>query len=245
MYLDIDGRPLAYQPHVISIRTDEARRELLADGRPQIQGGGDYAIVECTWGQTAVVQNAMQELIRLRDGRAVHSITFEPTSRGRLLTINARFPEMREGHIAYSKQSGHILSSSFTLEFWQLDLPTFLVPIDLHLDGVLAVLDGYVLYEFPAAGRIISVQGNIRDLGSGAGSTTVQLHNETQAKDYLTTPGEFINTSPVNTRLQSQVLAADLDFVAGDVLWVNVTGIPAGGLSKDAHLRLMTWQFRP
>lgn len=126
-----------------------------------------------------------------------------------------------------------------------MDLPTFLVPIDLYLDGILAVMDGYVLYEFPAAGRIISVRGNIRDLGAGAGSTTLQLHNETQAKYYLTTVGAFINTPPANTQMQNQVLAADSDFVAGDVLWVNVTGIPAGGLSKDVHLRLMTWQFRP
>ena len=85
--------------------------------------------------------------------------------------------------------------------------------------GVITVADGKWSWKAPYAGEIISIGGYIQTLGAGAGtSTDIQLRNQTQAKDILSTVGAFEVDSATNL-LEGQVVnPTNATFAAGDVI---------------------------
>lgn len=244
MFLAIDGRKMIRQPHTIEI-PPIASHEVAetADQRPTVKPGSRYVQVNCTFGRNYTYQDVMGELYRLRANRGVHSITFEPMAGKRYLTINAYMGEVSETHVGYD--GCKIVDSSLTVPFIQVDTPTFLIPIRFRLRGILAILTPWTFHIVQAAGRIFDIDGWIRDLGAGGGQTRIQIHNETRAIDYLSTPGDFICVAPPNKRLQNAVLGVDLDYAQGDELYCNITDIPGFGMSADALVTVWTWSYRP
>jgi hypothetical protein len=231
------------QPHTIEI-PPIASHEVseTADQRPMVKPGSPYVQVNCTFGRNYTYQDVMGELYRLRANRGVHSITFEPMAGKRYLTINAYMGEASETHVGYD--GCVIIDSSVTIPFVQADTPTFLIPIRFRLRGILSILSPWTLQIAQAAGRIFDIDGYIRDLGAGGGQTRIQIHNETAAIDYLSTPGDFV-CAPGAYRLQNAVLGANLDYAQGDEIDCNIIDIPLGGLSADALVTIWTWSYRP
>jgi hypothetical protein len=241
MYLAIDNRRLIRQPHTIEIVPDKGQRSMNGDGRPMWRPGGDYTVFNCKWGADASYQDVLRELDRLGMTRGVHAITLE-LYKGQFLTVNAYMDKPAYTMIGQST-CGKVITNAFTIPFIQVDTPTFLYRMDFNLPGILAVDDARASHVAPAAGRIFDIGGWIRDLGSGAGRTKLQVSNG--ATDYLSTRGTFPNTLPVDKKLQNAVLGASLDFAAGDQIDIDVDEIPAGGLSKDARIWLWCWLFQP
>lgn len=244
MFLAIDDRELIRQPHFIEVVTYPHDSVLTADQRPTVRPGSDYVQVNCTWGSDLTYEGVMREIHRLRANRGTHSITFEPMSGGRYLTINAYMGESSVSHVGYDREC-RIIDSAITIPFIQVDTPTFLFPFRWVLRGTIAVLSPFRLNVMPVAGTIVGVEGYIGDLGAGAGQTRIQLANVERVVDYLSTPGDFINAPPPNRRLQDHVLGTDLDFYQGNQINCNVLTIPAGGLSRDAIITAWCRIHRP
>lgn len=240
MYLAIDGLPLIRQPHSIEIVPQQHTQAYTGDQRALVMPGGEYIVVNATFGRGLTYEMVLQELHRNRAERGVHSITFEPLRGGRRLTINAYMGVVRQAHVGYDS-CGRIISSSITVPFIQVDTPTVLYPLRWKLRGIIDQRDAYTSIVPTAAGTIVAVDGWIRDLGAGGGQTRVQLSNDTT--DYLATTGDFVTGG--SNQMVNQVLGADLDFAAGDQLDADVDTIPGGGLSKDAVITAWCWMFRP
>lgn len=240
MYLAIDGRPLIRQPHTIEVVPQAHTQAYTADQRALVMPGGEYTVINCTFGRSLTYEMVMAELNRVRASRGVHSITFEPMRGGRRLTINAYQGVVREAHVGYDS-CGKIISSSITVPFIQVDTPTWLYPIRWRLRGILSVIDAWTYQEAPAAGTFVAVDGWIRDVGAGAGQTRIQISNGTT--DYLSTRGDFVQGG--THRMINQVLAANPDFAGGDRLDIDIDDIPGGGLSQDALITAWAWLFRP
>lgn len=241
MYLAIDGRRMIRQPHQVEIVPPGHESSYTADERPLVRPAGNYTTFNCTWGRDITYQDVLGELDRLRGNRGVHAVTFE-LARGKLFTCNCYMGKPQYTHV--SKTScGKIAVNSFSVPFVQVDTPTWLFPLRFWLPGIISVRDAFVRHYAPSAGKIIVVDGWIRDLGAGAGQTRVQVSNG--AIDYLATRGDFINVFPPSYRLQNAVLDTDLDFAADDSIDIDVDDIPAGGLSKDALITVWCWLYRP
>lgn len=240
MYLAIDGIPLIRQPHSIEIVPQEHGVAYTADRRALVFPGGEYVVLNCTFGRSLTYEMVSQELHRRRADRGVHAVTFESMRGGRRITINAYMGVVRQAHVGYDA-CGRIVSSAFTVSFVQVDTPTFLYRMRFPVPGILSVADAWSYRTAPAAGTIIAVDGWIRDLGSGAGQTRVQVSNG--ATDYLSTRGDFVQGG--THQMENQVLAAAPDFAAGDRIDIDIDEIPAGGLSQDATVTLWCWLFRP
>ena len=240
MYLAIDGIPLIRKPHTIEVVPQQHNQAYTADQRALVQPGGEYVVVNATFGRALTYEMVMAELNRRRASRGVHSITFEPMRGGRRLTINAYMGVVREAHVGYDS-CGRIISSNITVPFVQVDTVTSLYPIRWKLRGILSVFDAWTYQTALAGGTIIAVNGWIRDLGSGAGQTRIQISNATT--DYLSTRGDFVQGG--THVLINQVVAANADFAGGDRLDIDIDGIPAGGLSQDALITAWCWLFRP
>lgn len=244
MYLAIDGRRLIRAPHTIEIVPYESVNAFTADDRPTSRERRPYVVLNCTFGSNLSYQDVMGELDRLRANRGVHSITFEPRDGCQFLTINAKMERPRTTHVAYDNK-GKIAYSAFTVSFIQVETVTYLYPIRFRFNGIVAVMNPYTWREPPAAGRIISVQGHIRDLGAGAGQTRIQLYNNDRAINYLSTPGDFLNVPPPDHSLQNAALGTDLDFAEGDRIHGIISTIPAGGMSRDALVTAWAWLHAP
>lgn len=242
MYLAIDGRRVIRQPHSIELQPYGHETGMTADQRPTVRPGSDHVVLNMTWGDNASYQDVLGELDRLRANRGVHAVTFEPMRGQQFLTINAWMGKPRYTMVRYDG-CGQIITSAFTVPFVQVDTPTFLYAMRFSLKGILAVMAPFTRRLAPAAGRIIGVNGSIADLGSGAGQTSIQVSNG--ATNYLSVEGDFINSAPPNFRLQNQVLGTSLDFAQDDPLDIDVTDIPAGGLSKWATIFVWCWLYRP
>ncbi len=240
MYLAIDGIPLIRQPHSIEVVPQQHSSGYTADQRALVMPGGEYVVVNATFGRSLTYEGVLAELHRVRADRGIHSITFEPLRGGRRLTINAYMGVVRQAHVGYDS-CGRIISSSVTVPFIQVDTPTVLYPLRWKLRGIIDVRDAYTSVVPTAAGTIVLVDGFIRDLGAGMGQTRIQLSNDTT--DYLSTRGDFVVGG--SNRMVNQVLGTDLDFAAGDQLDADVDDIPGGGLSKDALITAWCWLFRP
>jgi len=244
MYLAIDGRAMIRAPHQIEVVPYESVNGFTADDRPTSRERRHYVVINCTFGSNLSYQDVMGELDRLRANRGVHSITFEPIRGCQYLTINAKMERPRVTHVGYDNK-GNIAYSAFAVSFVQVETVTYLYPLYFDFDGILAAMNPYTWEEPPAAGRIISVQGHIRDLGAGAGQTRIQLYNGDRAINYLSTPGDFLNAAPPDHSLQNAVLGTDLDFAEGDRIHGIVSAIPAGGMSRDALVTAWTWLHAP
>src|SRR3990170_5203170 len=203
MYLAIDGRRLIREPHSIELQPYAHETGMTAEQRPTVRPGSDFVTLNITWGDNFSYQDVVGELDRLRANRGVHAIGFEPIKGQRYLTINAFMGKPRYTSVGYDS-CGRIADSAFTIPFVQVDTPTFLYCMRFKLKGILAVMAPFTRRLAPAAGRIIAVDGYIRDLGSGAGQTSIQASNG--ATNYLATEGDFINAAPPNFRLQNAVL---------------------------------------
>ncbi|MDP2727240.1 MAG: hypothetical protein Q8P59_06820 [Dehalococcoidia bacterium] len=241
MFLAIDGRRVIRQPHMVEHQPEAHDTSMTADGRPLVRPSGNYTTFNLTWGRDFSYQDVLGELDRLRATRGVHAITLETIRGQRYLTLNAYMGKPRQSSQGYLA-CGDIFTSAFTIPFVQVDTPTFLFPLRFRLRGIIGVAAPFASHPAPAAGRIIAVDGYIADLGSGAGQTRIQISNG--ATNYLSTPGDFVSAPP-EKRLQNQVLATVLDFAKGDSIDVDVTAIPAGGLSKDAVVIAWCWVYRP
>lgn len=233
MYLAIDGRKLIREPHTIEFQPLDTESGLTAEGRPFVRPKLDYHQVICTWGAEYSHSDVLNELDRLRANRGVHSLTIKG-KRGIFISLNAYMGKPRYTAIRQN-DCGKSIVSAFSVPFQQIEPAAYLFPLAFWLPGILNVTDAYCIHVAPAAGRIVAVDGWIRDLGAGAGETEVDLYNGTQAKSYLSTTGIF-DCAPANQQLSGHVLATDLDFDGGDSLQINVEAIPAGGLSKDAQI---------
>lgn len=241
MYLAIDNRRMIRQPHQIEIVPMQHETGYTADERPWVKPAGNYTTFNCTWGSELSYQDVLGELDRLRGNRGIHAVTFE-LYRDRLFTCNCYMGKPSITHVGYT-DCGKIVYNAFTVPFIQVDTPTFLYRMDFRLPGIIAVADAFASHVAPAAGRIISVDGWIGNLGAGAGNTTIQVSNG--ATDYLATPGDFVNAPPANYALANAVLGTSLDFAQGDQIDVDVDAIPAGGMSRDASIWLYCLIFRP
>ncbi len=241
MYLAIDNRRLIRQPHTIEIVPDKGQRSFNGDGRPLWRPGGDYTVFNCKWGAEASYQDVLRELDRLGMTRGVHGVTFE-LYRGQYLTVNCWMDKPQYTMIGQS-YCGKVITNAFTIPFVQVDTPTFLYRMDFKLPGIIAVGDAAASHIAPAAGRIADIGGWIRDLGSGVGTTKIQV--SCGATDFLSTRGDFVNVAPADHTLQNAVLGASLDFAGGSQIDIDVDAIPAGGLSKDARIWLWCWLFHP
>ncbi len=244
MYLAIDRRELIREPHTIEISLPNEEVTETADGRPHVRPGGEYAVINCTWGNNVSHQDVLRELDRRRANRGVHAVSFELWGGDchERVTLNCWMGRPKHTHIRQLK-SGKYANASFTVPFYQVDTPTFLVPLRFRLPGIIAVGDAMCVRVAPAAGEIFGIDGFIRDLGSGAGQTRIQVRNATTDTDYLSTPGDFPQGG--NHVLANKVLTTDTTFAQGDEISIDVDDIPAGGLSKDASITLWTWLFRP
>lgn len=241
MHLAVDGRRLIREPHTIELQGPEPEASLTADRRPFVRPPHRYTTFVCTWGSEYSYQDVLRELDRIRANRGLHAVTFEIYN-GQFLTVNAYMGEARPTHVKRTP-CGTIITSSFSIPFIQVDTPTWLVPLRFPLRGIIAVADAAASIEAPAAGRILAVDGWIRDLGAGAGQTRVQVSNG--ATDYLSTRGDFVNALPAVYQMQNAVLGTSLDFARGDQIDIDVDDIPAGGLSKDALITVWTWCYTP
>lgn len=244
MFLSIDNKVLIRQPHMIEIVPYQADQGFTADQRPMIFPGSKYVTVNCTWGRNITHEDVLAELRRLRANTGIHAITFEPLRGQRYITINAYMGEAREAHIGYTN-CGNIVSSSLTIPFFQIDPSIFLFPMELNLRGILAVISPFCFHTAPVAGRIFQAEGFIEDLGAGGGQTRCEVTNDDRGISYMTTPGDFVCAAPANHRMQNHVLAADLDFYAGDRIDADVLTIPGGGMSRSAIITLWCWAFYP
>lgn len=215
---------------------------MTADQRPTVRPGSDHVVLNMTWGDNASYQDVLGELDRLRANRGVHAVTFEPMRGQQFITINCWMGKPRYTAIRYDG-CGRIITSAFTIPFVQVDTPTFLFRMAFHLKGVIAVMAPFTRRLAPAAGRIVAVDGYIANLGSGAGQTSIQISNG--ATNYLSTEGDFINAVPANHRLQNADLAPSVDFAQDDPIDIDVTDIPAGGLSAGAVISVWAWLYRP
>jgi hypothetical protein len=240
VYLAIDNRRLVRQPHQIEIVPAEHDATLTADGRPQVRPGGEYVTINCTWGESFTYQDVLGELDRLRANRGIHALTFEPSRGCRYLTVNAFMGKAALTHVGYTS-GNQIAMSAFTIPFVQVDTPTFLYPMRWTIRNTIAVASPHASHVAPAAGRIIAVDGYIRNVGAGAGQTRVQISNG--ATDYLSTPGDFLVTG--DHEMTNQVLAANTDFADGNQIDLDVTAIPAGGLSTGLLVTAWCLIFRP
>lgn len=240
MYLAIDNRRLIRQPHQIEIVPAEHASTLTADARPQVQPGGEYVTINCTWGESFTYQDVLGELDRLRANRGIHALTFEASKGCRYLTVNAFMGKAAITHVGYTSQN-KIAMSAFTIPFVQVDTPTFLYAMRWTIRGIITAVSPHASHIAPAAGRIIAVDGFIRDVGAGAGQTRIQVSNG--ATNYLATPGDFLVVG--DHELTNQVLATDTDFADGDQIDIDVTAIPAGGMSSGMLVTAWCLVFRP
>jgi hypothetical protein len=241
MYLAIDNKPLIRQPHTIEVATYDFVQTFSADKRPMVVPGSDYATINCTWGRNSTYEDVLAEIERLRYNQGVHAITFEPQRGGKYLTINA-YMGVPKYTIINKDRLGRNIISSFTIPFIQVDTVTKLYPLRFILRNILAVASPFVSRLAPAAGRILAVDGWINDLGSGAGTTKIQVSNG--ATNYLSTAGDFV-CAPANRKLQNQVLGTVRDFDQDDSIDIDITAIPAGGLSRDAIITVWAWIYQP
>lgn len=240
MYLAIDGRKMIRRPHQIEIVPPGHESGYTADQRPWVRPAGNYTTFNCTWGRDVTYQDVLSELDRLRGNRGVHAVTFE-LFRDKHFTCNCYMGKPQYTHVG-ADRCGKIVVNSFSIPFIQVDTPTFLFPLRFWLPGIIDARDAWVRHYAPAAGRIVAVDGWIRDIGSGTGQTQIQISNGTT--DYLSTPGDFACVPP-NHHLANHVLGASLDFAQDAPLDVDVDAIPTGGLSKDALITLWCWLYRP
>jgi len=112
------------------------------------------------------------------------------------------------------------------------------------LVGVITVGDGKWPKAMPYAGEFVKVGGSINILGTGAGtSTDVQLRNETQAKDILSTVGTFEVDSGTNLLEGAVVDPATCSFAKGDVVQADVDAIPGGADSATAVIEAVVIYF--
>jgi len=123
----------------------------------------------------------------------------------------------------------------------------FVIPLELK--GTITTGDGGAgtgkpRWKAPYAGNVEGLEGWIKTLGSGAGtSTDIQLRNSTANpdRDILSTKGTFEVNSATNL-LEGQVVdAANAAFAAGDVIEVDVDAISTG--PADATLYMAVGMF--
>jgi len=108
------------------------------------------------------------------------------------------------------------------------------VCVPFILSGTITTGDGKAKWEAPFAGEITAVDGFIKTLGTGAGtSTDIQISNG--STDYLTTVGAFEVDSGTNL-LESQVLAENPTFDADDVIEIDVDAVSTS--PGDAVIRV-------
>lgn len=106
------------------------------------------------------------------------------------------------------------------------------------LQNPLTVGDGKFYLEAPFAGEFLGnrgaarISGCITDAGTGAGTyTEVQIRNVTQGRDYYTTTPKYrVDDADAGGRamVSGGVLSTQPTFNAGDVLRLDVDGIPGG-----------------
>lgn len=240
MYLAIDGRRLIREPHSIEIAPYDQESSMAADGRPLVRPGSEFVQLNCTWGRDLSYQDVLAELDRLRANQGVHSITFEPRDSKKYLTFNAYMTKPRVLHVGYTDR-GKVAVSSFSVGFVQVELPTYLFPLRWICKGILAVASPAASHVAPAAGRIVAVDGWIADSGAGAGQTRVQISHG--ATNYLATPGDFVVGG--SKSMANAVLAANIDFAQGDQMDLDITTVPAGGMSSGLVVTAWCWVYRP
>ena len=113
-----------------------------------------------------------------------------------------------------------------------------------HLIGVITVADGKWPKRMPYAGEVVSVGGAIKTLGTGAGSSTdIQLRNETQAKDILSTVGAFEVDAATNILQAAVVNQANCSFAKNDVVDLDVDIICTNADSADAVIDVVVMYF--
>lgn len=242
MYLAIDGIKLIREPQTLEFVPFEDGAGTSADRRPLVRPGSEYTALNATWGPDLSHTDVLQELDRRRANRGVHAISVRQKG-GILHTFNAYMGKAKPTYLSQSN-CGKGIVNSFSVPFMPVELPVFLLALRFPMRGILAVQNGWGKHLPPAAGEIVAIDGWIRDLGSGAGATTMRIYNETQAKSYFSVNGSF-PMAPPNQQMQSHTLAADLTFEAGDVIRADVIAIPAGGLSKDANLNVWALVHHP
>ena len=202
--------------------------------------GGEYVVVNATFGRNLTYEGVLKELNRIRANRGVHSITFESLQGGRRLTVNAYMGIVRQAHVGYDS-CGKIISSSITVPFIQVDTPTILYPMRFKLRGIIDVRRR--LHQQDTVRGRHDIPGRWVYPGPGRRSRA-DTHPDIEWHDRLPgNPGRLRQWWP--QLMVNQVLGTDLDFAAGDQIDIDVDEIPAGGLSKDAIITVWCWLFRP
>lgn len=114
-----------------------------------------------------------------------------------------------------------------------------------HLIGVInANGDGKWSKKMAYAGEFVSVGGGIKTLGTGAGSSTdIQLRNETQAKDVLSTVGAFEVDSATNLLEAAVVNQATCSFAKDDVVDLDVDAHATNDDAADAVIDAVVVYF--
>lgn len=106
--------------------------------------------------------------------------------------------------------------------------------IPIRISDTIATGDGKATWVAPYAGEFLDIQGHIETLGTGAGtSTDVQIRNQTQTKDVLSTVGAFEVNSATNL-LEGQVINdSNAAFASGDVIDLDVDARASGNDAAD------------
>ncbi len=239
MYFAIDGLPLRYQPVSIDIMPPEPSIENLADGNPAITESQAGVTLLAKFGSGAVAQEAMVELLDRRANIGMHMLEFEDRRCNALASIVAYMPPVSRIGLPYTV-GGALSYGETSIEFQQINPAMDLGHMVFKVIPTLSAGNGaFKLYPM-ASGKPAYITGWLKTMGSG--NTRIQIANDTQSFDYLTSPGDFIPGSGTGL-MENDVLDTTKTFMKTDVLRLDVDNTP--GDASGLYVTLWYYHFRP
>jgi len=242
MYFTIDGQLLQYPPITIDVVPPTAQEYGLAGGGFVGIEPRDGVSVVAHFGENAVAQASMIELLKRRAHIGVHTVTFEDVKCEKLITLNVYMPRIERPGLYPDREALTFAETAIT--FRQIQPSMSIGHCVLRTtENPITVGDSKDEYKTPAAGRIFAVDGFIDILGTGASGTRIQISNG--LVDYLTTLGDFLVASGTR-RLENQVLRTDnTGFKKAEWLSLDVDGLPGNANSVGAQVFVWFYMFKP
>jgi hypothetical protein len=243
VFLRIDGELVAFPPETGDVIASGFQEHRLPGGGiifVEDQGG---VTVNANYEDTKT-EDVLAYLHRLRRNYPIHMLEVEDIRYGSVVALPVFFPKLSINRLLPEDSGCLHTNSAFTISFRQVFPTPTPVHFPLKTYGGASVLDGADRWKMPAAGYVFAVTGFISTLGTGTGQTRIQIRRNRGDVDMLATPGDFMVASSTGL-LENQVLGSDVTFMKGDVLYLDIDGVPSGTDSADIRVDVWTYLFRP
>ena len=253
MYFAIDRVPLNYPPDTIDIIANEVIPYQFVDGRNATVDPGGCVTVNINY-EGVIAQAAVLELHNRRMHYGLHTITFEDTRVGRLVTMNAYMPPVTQRYAQYDNL-GHLSFAAFTVPFKQVNPLYDIVCMDMWRRGEITVpVPEACKITLPFRCQFANATARLRSVGTGGNNfwCSVFFYTTRPDNDYPTDPWASLRYMSVSSDPLDDQMVVPLDGTGlgcegypGDLLVLNIDTLPGANNPWDLNVKVWLKAYRP